>query len=76
MLRSSSPADKRVKLLRLTLENERVPPQLETAERRVQQRSLKPLARADRAVTLRLLAQLAAVRNTIIPAPRQATDRG
>ncbi len=62
--RSSSTADKRVKLLRLTLEGERLLQQVE------------PLAPSDRAAMLRLLAQLAAVHNDVIPAPRRAADRG
>ena len=42
----------------------------------MQQRRLEPLAPADRAAMLRLLARLASVRNDVTPAPRQATDRG
>ena len=76
VLRSSSPADKRVKLLRLTLEGERLLRQVEPAVRRVQQRLLEPLSPADRAAMLRLLAQLAAVHNDVTPAARQAADRG
>jgi len=76
VLRSSSPADKRVKLLRLTLEGERLLRQVEPAVRRVQQRLLEPLAPADRAAMLRLLAQLAAVHNDVTAPPLQAADRG
>jgi hypothetical protein len=36
---------------------------------------LEPLAPADCAAMLRLLAQLAAVHSDVTPAPRQATDR-
>ena len=76
VLRSPSPADKRVKLLRLTLEGERLLRQVEPAVRRVQRRLLEPLAPADRAAMLRLLGQIAAVHNDAAPAPPQAADRG
>jgi MarR family transcriptional regulator, lower aerobic nicotinate degradation pathway regulator len=76
VLRSSSPADKRVKLLRLTLDGERLLRRVEPAVRRVQQRLLEPLAPADRATMLRLLAQLAAVHNDVTPAPLKAMDGG
>ena len=76
ILRSSSPADKRVKLLRLTLEGERLLRPVEQAVRRVHQRLLEPLSPVDRAAMLRLLAQLAAVHNDVTPAPRQAVDQG
>lgn len=72
VLRSSSPADRRVKLLRLTLEGERLLRQAEPAVRRVQQRLLEPLTPADRAAMLRLLARLAAVHNDITPVPMRA----
>src|SRR3712207_4381835 len=65
ILRTASPADKRVKLLRLTLDGERLLRRVEPAVRRVQQRLLEPLAPADRATILRLLAQLAAVHNDV-----------
>ncbi len=76
MPRSSSPAVKRVKLLRLTLEGERLLRQVKPAVRRVQQRLLEPLAPAGRAAMLRLLAQFAAVHNDVTAAPLQAADRG
>jgi len=76
VLRSSSPADKRVKLLRLTLEGERLLRQVEPAVRRVQQRLLEPLAPADCAAMLRILALLAAVHNDVTAAPLQVADRG
>ena len=75
VLRSPSPADKRVKLLRLTLEGERLLRQVEPAVRRVQRRLLEPLTPADRAAMLRLLGQIAAVHNDVTPAPLQAADR-
>lgn len=74
VLRGASPADKRVKLLRLTLEGERLLRQAEPAVRRVQQRLLEPLTPADRAAMLRLLTRLAAVHNDITPVPMRAAD--
>jgi DNA-binding MarR family transcriptional regulator len=74
--RSPSRADKRVKLLRLTLDGERLLRRVEPAVRRVQQRLLEPLAPADRATMLRLLAQLATVHNDVTPAPLKAVDGG
>lgn len=77
ILRTPSPTDRRVKLLRLTLEGERLLRQVEPAVRRVQQRLLEPLAPADRAVMLRLLGQLAAVHNDVTSAPlRTGADQG
>ena len=76
VLRSPSPADKRVKLLRLTLDGERLLRQAEPAVCRVQQRLLEPLAPADRAAMLRLLARLAAVHNDITPVPMRAAGGG
>src|SRR5690242_21413455 len=49
VLRSSSPTDKRVKLLRLSPEGARVLQRVEPAVRRVQERLLAPLAPNDRA---------------------------
>lgn len=74
VLRSPGPADKRVKLLRLTLEGERLLRRVEPAVKRVQQRLLEPLAPADRVSVLRLLARLAAVHNEVTPAPLRAAD--
>ena len=74
VLRSPSPTDKRVKLLRLTLEGERLLRQVEPAVERVQQRLLEPLAPADRAAVLRLLARLAAVHSEVTSVPLRAAD--
>ena len=74
ILRAGSPSDRRVKLLRLTLEGERLLRQVEPAVRRVQQRLLEPLSPADRAAMLRLLAQLAASHNEITSVPLRAAD--
>ncbi|HZX97039.1 MAG TPA: MarR family transcriptional regulator [Myxococcales bacterium] len=69
VLRTASPTDRRVKLLRLTLEGERLLREVEPAVRRVQERLLEPLTQADRAALLRLLSQLADVHNDITPVP-------
>lgn len=77
LLRTASPTDKRVKLLRVTLEGERLLEQVEPAVKRVQQRLLEPLAPADRAAMLRLLGRLADVHNDATSVPlRTAADQG
>ncbi len=76
VVRSPSPTDRRVKLLRLTLEGERLLREVEPAVRRVQQRLLEPLAPADRVTMLRLLAQLASIHNDITAAPLRTADQG
>lgn len=76
VLRTASPTDRRVRLLRLTLEGERLLRQVEPAVRRVQQRLLEPLTPADRAAMLRLLGQLAAVHNDVTSVPLRAVDQG
>ena len=69
LLRTAGEHDRRVKLLRLTLDGERLLRQVEPAVRRVQRRLLEPLTPSDRAAMLRLLTQLAAVHNDVTPAP-------
>lgn len=76
LLRTPSPDDKRVKLLRLTLEGERLLRAVEPAVRRVQQRLLDPLPPADRAAVLRLLAKLADVHDAATAGPQRAADGG
>jgi DNA-binding MarR family transcriptional regulator len=76
VLRSPSPMDKRVKLLRLTLEGERLLRQVEPAVRRVQQRLLDSLPPLDRAVMLRLLKTLTSVHNDPASVPLNAAERG
>lgn len=76
VLRTASPTDRRVKLLRLTLEGERLLRAVEPAVRRVQQRLLEPLTPADRTAMLRLLGQLASVHNDITSVPLRAADGG
>ncbi len=76
VLRSPSPDDKRLKLLRITLDGERLLRRVAPAVRRVQQRLLEPLAPADRATMLRLLGELADVHNDVTSVPLRAADRG
>ena len=75
VLRTASPTDRRVKLLRLTLEGERLLRQVEPAVRRVQQRLLEPLTQADRTAFLRLLGQLAEIHNDVTSVPLRAIDQ-
>jgi MarR family transcriptional regulator, lower aerobic nicotinate degradation pathway regulator len=74
VLRSPSPDDKRVKLLRLSAEGVQVLDRVEPAVRRVQERLLAPLAIGDRNTLIRLLAQLADVHNEVAPAPLRAAE--
>jgi len=74
--RTASPSDRRVKLLRLTLDGERHLRAVEPAVRRVQQRLLEPLAPADRATMLRLLGRIAAVHNEVTSAPLRVAVAG
>lgn len=76
VLRGGSPADRRVKLLRVTLEGEQLLRQVEPSVQRVQQRLLEHLTPADRASFLRLLTQLASVHNELTPAPLRIAGRG
>ncbi len=74
IVRSPSPSDRRVKLLRLSAEGEEVLQQVEPAVQRVQERLLAPLAPRDQAMMVRLLAQLAEVHNEILPVPLRAAE--
>ena len=76
LMRTPSPSDRRVKLLQLTLEGERLLRQVEPAVQRVQQRLLEPLALPDRATMIRLLAQIASVHNDVTSAPLRIADQG
>ena len=71
--REPSPADRRVKLVRLTRDGARLLREVEPAVRRVQERLLAPLAPRDRATMLRLLTQLASVHNDVTSAPQRST---
>jgi DNA-binding MarR family transcriptional regulator len=74
LLRSPSPHDKRVKLIRLSPEGAKVLRRVAPAVRRVQERLLEPLAPADRARMIKLLAQVAEVHNDVLPAPLRAAE--
>jgi DNA-binding MarR family transcriptional regulator len=70
--RHGSPADRRLKLLRLTEAGEHLLQQVEPRVRRVQRRLLKPLSRPDRAIFLRLLGQLTETHNEVTSVPQRA----
>jgi DNA-binding MarR family transcriptional regulator len=74
--RVGSRADKRIKLLRITPDGERLLREVEPAVRRVQERLLEPLAPADRATMLRLLGEVAAVHNELTPVPLRLAAGG
>ena len=75
VVRSASPGDRRVKLLRLTAAGQALLRRVQPAVARVQQRLLAPLSPPDRVTMLRLLSQIAAVHNDITAAPmRLAND--
>ena len=67
--RAPSPIDKRVKLLRLSAAGSQLLRQATPAVRRVQERLLSPLAPADRARIVELLARLASLHNETTQAP-------
>ncbi len=74
VLRSSSPDDRRVKLLTLSAEGAKVLKRVLPAVRRVQERLMEPLPQKDRANMVRMLSQLAEVHNDILQAPLRASD--
>lgn len=74
IVRSPDPADKRVKLVRLSAEGERLLRAVEPAVRRVQRRLLDPLAPADRATMLRLLGRIVAVHDEVTSVPLRAAE--
>ena len=68
--------DRRIKLLRLSVAGAKLLRQVGPAVRRVQERLLAPLSPPDRAIIVRLLAQLAELHNDVTPAPlRSAAAR-
>jgi MarR family transcriptional regulator, lower aerobic nicotinate degradation pathway regulator len=69
IVRSATPSDRRIKLVRLTPAGEALLAQVMPAVERVQERLLAPLAPGDRAAMVRLLAQIAQVHNDVTPAP-------
>ena len=74
ILRSPSPSDKRVKLLRLSPEGMEVLRRVEPAVVRVQERLLAPLAPKDRATMMRLLTQLVDIHNDVLPTPLRTVE--
>jgi DNA-binding MarR family transcriptional regulator len=74
ILRSPSPSDKRVKLLRLSPEGMEVLRRVEPAVVRVQERLLAPLAPKDRGTMMRLLAQLVDIHTDVLPTPLHAVE--
>ena len=74
IVRSPSPSDRRVKLLRLSAEGETVLQSVEPAVIRVQERMLAPLTPDDRATMLRLLAQLVDLHDGSPPAMLRAAE--
>ena len=74
--RGPAPGDRRIKLITLTDEGERLLRLVGPAVRRVQDRLLAPLAPADRDSFVRLLAQLADIHNDVTPAPMRSLGAG
>ncbi len=72
IVRTGSPQDRRVKLVRLSPAGATLLRQVEPAVRRVQERLLAPLPPQDRDTLVRLLGQLAALHNEVTPAPLRA----
>ncbi len=76
VLRAPSPADRRIKLVRLTRDGEQLLRAVEPAIRRVQERLLAPLGPRDQATMLRLLTEFATLHNDVTSAPqRSSLDR-
>lgn len=76
VVRTPSPQDRRVKLVRLSPAGVRLLRQVAPAVRRVQDRLLAPLAPRDRGTIIKLLAQLAEPHNQAAPAPLRVASRG
>jgi DNA-binding MarR family transcriptional regulator len=74
VVRSPSPSDRRVKLLRLSPAGMEAIRSVEPAVRRVQKRLLAPLAPEDQATMVRLLAQLVDLHDGTGPAPLRAAE--
>jgi DNA-binding MarR family transcriptional regulator len=70
--RIGSPTDRRIKLLQLTLDGERLLREVEPAVKRVQRRLLEPLTRPERATFLSLLGRLTETHNEVTSAPQRA----
>lgn len=69
VLRHTSPADRRVKLLRLSAAGQALLRQVDEAVERAQQRIVAPLRPAERRIFIRLLAQLVESNNALSRAP-------
>ncbi|MDR3468427.1 MAG: MarR family transcriptional regulator [Xanthobacteraceae bacterium] len=74
VVRSSSPTDKRTKLLSLSPEGREVLKQVIPAVRRVQKRLVAPLASTDQEKIVQLLHQIAEAYNDLLPAPIHAAS--
>lgn len=73
--RICSAQDRRVKLVRLSAAGLSLLREVEPAVRRAQERLLAPLAPGDRAMIVRLLAELTEAHNEATPAPPRAAPR-
>ncbi len=71
IMRSPSPQDKRIKLLRLSPAGSAVLDGAQPEVRRVQQRLLEPLDPGDRIAMMRMLAQLIRLHEHVLPDPEQ-----
>ena len=72
ILRTPSPQDRRIKVIRLSPEGVSLLQQVQPAVHRVQERLMAPLSAADRPVLLRLLSALASQETEEAEIPRQA----
>ena len=72
ILRTPSPQDRRIKVIRLSPEGVLLLQQVQPAVHRVQERLMAPLSAADRPVLLRLLSALASQETEEAEIPRQA----
>jgi len=70
--RAIAPDDRRVRLLTLTAEGQRVLEAVIPAMRRAQERMLEPLPRAERAEFMRMLKQIVTANNELSRAPSEA----
>lgn len=71
MVRSASPDDRRVRLLRLTDEGQALLGQVEPAVLRAQKRMLEPLPQKDRQAFMRMLREIVEANNDLSRAPSQ-----
>jgi DNA-binding MarR family transcriptional regulator len=75
IVRTASPVDRRIKLLRLTEQGDRLLRQVEPAVQRVQQRLLESLPSSERTGFLRQLKQLAKTHNEVTAVPLRAIEQ-